>query len=226
MSAQTLYRLSGWSLLLGGAVTIILNIVNNYAFPSNNSGFDPSVVTAAPFQIVNLLLFVGGILTLLGAPGIYLRQARKAGVLGLIGFILLFITGILLGLVFEIIDVLVIPWIASVAPKLAEGSGPPSLFVFFLVAGLLATVAALLFGIATLRAAILPRGAAIVLLVAAIINLLNFAPFPPVLSNLLGTASPVLYGLALAWFGYGLLAERREGVAQAPVPRTDTQVPA
>jgi hypothetical protein len=222
MSSSTLYRLSGLALVLGGVIAAVFNVVNTVAFPSNSNGFDPKVVTAAPWQIVSLLTFIGGVLILLGFPGAYLRQAKQSGVLGLIGFILLFIAGILLGLVIYIVDLLIIPYLATVAPKLlGANSGPPALFVFFIAAAVIVTLGALLFAIATLRAHVLPRMAAILLLVAMVINLITIAPLPSLLNNILSTAAPVLFNLALAWFGLALLTERAHAPAQVPAVSSD-----
>src|SRR5215210_6257165 len=72
----------------------------------------------------------------------------------------------------------------------------------------------LLFGIATLRAGILPRWAAGLLAVGIVFPLLGLLlqvqhPYDRIF------AVPV--GLALAWLGYALWSERREQ-ASAPVP--------
>jgi hypothetical protein len=61
-----------------------------------------------------------------------------------------------------------------------------------------------LFGIATFRARILPRGAAVLLAVGTVLA--------PVASKLSLSAMPKIAiptGLALAWMGYALVTERR-----------------
>lgn len=223
MSSSRLYRLSGLTLLLGEVLSAILTVVNEFAFPSNTNGFDPKVVTAAPWQIVNLLLLIGGIVMLLGLPGIYLRQAKQTGTLGLIGFTLLFVSAILFTVVIYSVDLLVIPWLATNAPKLAEGNGPDALIVFFIAASLLLTIGALLFSIATLRAAILPRLASVLILVGVALNLLGFAPFQSTLGNIIGTASPVAIYLALAWYGYALVSMRTAPAISASMLDSEAQ---
>ena len=70
----------------------------------------------------------------------------------------------------------------------------------------------LLFGIATFRAGILPRWAAGLLAVGAML-----APVAALLPHELQPKVAVPVGLALAWLGYALWSERREHAAE-PVP--------
>jgi len=48
-----------------------------------------------PWLLVTLAILIGSLLFVIGLPGMYLRQAGRAGKLGLVGFILVFF-GILL----------------------------------------------------------------------------------------------------------------------------------
>jgi membrane protein implicated in regulation of membrane protease activity len=70
----------------------------------------------------------------------------------------------------------------------------------------------LLFGIATLRAGILPRWPAGLLAVAAAVT-----PTAALLPHEIQRLAAMPVGLALAWLGYALWSERREKAAQ-PVP--------
>jgi membrane protein implicated in regulation of membrane protease activity len=72
----------------------------------------------------------------------------------------------------------------------------------------------LLFGIATLRAGILPRWPAGLLAVAAALT-----PLAALLPHEIQRLAGVPVGLALAWLGYALWSERREQ-ASDPVPGT------
>ncbi len=226
MLSSTLYRLSGIALVVGGAISAVFSVISTVAFPSPN-GFDAKVVTGAPWQIVTLLTVIGGVLILLGFPAAYVRQAKETRVLGLIGFILLYLAVLMVGVIFEMTVLLIIPYLATAAPKLlGSNSGPPALFVFFIAWALFTTVGAILFSIATLRARVLPRMAAIVLLVAMVVNLVDFAPLPGLLGVILSAAGGVLFYLALAWFGFGLLSERVQAPALVVAAGSDVSVPA
>jgi len=226
MSSAALYRLSGLALVLGGVIATVFNIVNTVAFPSNSANIDPRVVTAAPWQIVNLIIFTGGVLVLPGLPGAYLRQAKQTGTPGLIGFIRMFISWILIGLFTNIVHLLVDPTLATVAPNQTQGNDSAVQLVLFGAALVIGTFGPLLFSIATLRARVLPRMAAIMLLVALVCSLVIIAPLPSLLNSILGTAWFVLSNLALAWFGFALLTEYAHMPAQATVASSDVGVPA
>ena len=71
----------------------------------------------------------------------------------------------------------------------------------------------LLFGIATFRARILPRGAAALQAVAALLVPVGGLVLPPEFQSLV----MVPVGLALIWLGYALFAQRRENAAEGQV---------
>ncbi len=169
MSSATLYRASGLALLLGALLGIIGNILNTALFPGNA----PHQYLTPLWVVVTLVSLIGPLLLL---PGIAARQAPRAGWLGFIGFILTFIGGFLLTS-FSVVGLLVFPWLAQVAPKLAVGNGPPASFLFLLVAGVLFALGGLLLGIAVMRAGILPGLAGLLLLIGAVLNLVTF-PLP------------------------------------------------
>jgi membrane protein implicated in regulation of membrane protease activity len=75
----------------------------------------------------------------------------------------------------------------------------------------------LLFGIATLRAGILPRWPAGLLAVAAALT-----PLAALLPHEIQRLAGIPVGLALAWLGYALWSERR---AQAAEPVLDSRSP-
>lgn len=204
----------------------MFNVVNIVAFPSNSANLDPRVVTAAPWQIVNLIIFIGGVFVLLGFPGAYLRQTKQTGVPGLIGFILMFISWILIGLFTNIIHLLVDPTLATVAPNQSQGNDSVVQFVLFGTALVIGTFGPLLFSIATLRAHVLPRMATIVLLIALACSLVIIAPLPSLLNIILSTASLVFYNIALAWFGFVLLTEQAHTSEQVTATSSDIGVTA
>ena len=86
--------------------------------------------------------------------------------------------------------------------------------VYSLTSGLY-LVGGVLFGIATLRAGVLPRWAAVLLAVAGPLGPVAVALLPYALERYAG----VPLGLALVWLGYALFSERREQAAE-PAPGT------
>ncbi len=182
---QTAVRLSGLLLIVGSALlgTAIVMISFN---PVVNQPLSPRI---------SLLLLISSILLLLSLPALYARQAAAAGWLGLAGHALLQ-TGVLL-LVVLASTPLLFPSFNS-----APGENP----VVFLL-GIAFTVGLLLTGIATVRAAVFPRWAGILLLAATAGFFFVFfvAEFLPPRAGQFGSALfGVLLALALAWMGLSL----------------------
>ena len=82
MSSTTSYRLSGIALLIGAALSIIYSVSNLFI-----SGPFPQALAGPVAVIGSLIGFIGSVLVLLGLPGMYTRQAKAAGILGLLGFL-------------------------------------------------------------------------------------------------------------------------------------------
>jgi hypothetical protein len=85
--------------------------------------------------------------------------------------------------------------------------------------GILYMLGGVLFGIATFRAGILPRWAAVLLAVGSAVT-----PLAALLPHALQRYAAVPVGLAIAWLGYGLLTERRERLAQPFADQVSPQV--
>jgi hypothetical protein len=214
MSSATLYRASGLALLLGAVLGIIGNILSTALF----SGNDPHQYLSSFWLFVQMLSLIGGLLLLLGVPGIAIRQAPRAGWLGLVGFVLTFIGGFLFTS-FSVVTLIVLPWLAQAAPKLAAGSGPPAIFIFFLVAGILFALGGILLGIAIMRAGILPRWAGLLLIIGSVLNLVDF-PLNGIIGSIVGTIAFILFALALGWMGYALQSTRSVDAVQPATAST------
>ena len=211
MSSQTLYRWSGIVLLVGSLLGVIGSILDTLLIPGNSE--TAQQVLSTPFTIDASLFLAWALLLTMGLPGLYLRQATRAGALGFAGFVLLSLGLLLGGVAFAIVQVTIFPYLAQSAPKLlpSGGTGPTTGFLLWiLVPGLLLAIGDILLGIATMRAHVFPRWAGILLIVAGVLLLLAFAPIP-----FISLASNVVFFVAFAWCGYTLVAQRKE-TAMAP----------
>jgi hypothetical protein len=184
-----------------------------------------SSVTTSTWAIVHYLGVAMCLLNLLGIAGIYGRQVKESGWLGLVGFLLF---GLMWALTaaFQFAEGLILPLLATEAPRFAVGflgitSGSPSevslgiLPAVYSLTSVLYLVGGVLFGIATLRARILPRWAGGGLAVGTVAPLALSLLLPHEFVRL--AAVPV--GLALALLGYALWSEQRElEKTSQPVP--------
>jgi hypothetical protein len=204
MSSRTLYRLSGGTLIAGSLLILISTIVGDVLFPGHSS--TPQQVVSLPWLLLTLITLIGSLLFVIGLPGMYLRQAGRAGTLGIVGFILLFFGILLEGAAFSTTQVIALPYLAQVAPHSLGGNhGPVGVFLLLIVSGLLHLIGAILLGIATMRAHVFPRWTGILLIVAGAALLLTLPPLPEIASTILETISFVAFALAFIGCGYALM---------------------
>lgn len=177
-----------------------------------------SVTTTAwamimPFKQAMSVLFLAGI------TGLYARQAKESGWLGLAGFLALSLTWAL-QTAFIFAETFILPVVAPVAPQFVDSflgivNGVPgemnigTLPAIYNVAGLLYMLGGVLFGIATVRARVLPRWAGGLLAIAAAVT-----PAAALLPHAIQRFAAVPVALALAGMGYALWSERREPATQ------------
>ncbi|GAC1613777.1 MAG: hypothetical protein NVS4B7_05460 [Ktedonobacteraceae bacterium] len=215
MSSRILYRWSGGTLIVSSILLIIEIVVSNVMCPGHNCTSQQEM--SLPWLLVSLTWLIGSLLFLIGFPGMYLRQSERAGVLGFVGFILVFFAVLLGEAAFSLLQIIVLPYLAQHAPQLAgPNSGPPALFVLFIVPPLMITIGSILLGIATMRARMFPRLAGILLLVSGIIFLLTIPPLPSPLGDILEVAAFVASDVAFLWCGYILMAGERVVVETVP----------
>ncbi len=177
-------------------------------------------VTTSAWAIITPIKTLMAFLFLLGITGIYARQVKESGRLGLIGFLLLSLCWAL-ELAFIFAEAFIIPVLATAAPQFVSGyfgvvNGYPTDFnlgaipvLYGVGVGLGYMLGGLVFGIATFRARILPRQAAVLLAVASALT-----PLASLLPHEIQRLAAIPVALALAWLGYALWSERREHVSE------------
>ncbi len=206
MRSTTLYRASGLALLLGAALGIIGNVASSALY----SGNDPQQYRSTVWLALTLLSFIGEALLLLGLPGIAARLSPSAGRLGLAGFALAFLGGLLLTGV-AAIELLIFPWLAQASPGLIANP-PLSFFIFFFAASVLFGVGGLLLGLAVMRSGAFARAAGVLLLAGGALTVLGSA-LSGSISNLLAALPFVVFAAGLGWIGHALSSEERSGSA-------------
>lgn len=200
-----LIRACGLAAAAAGAIFIGVQI----AHPPMTVG----TVDSADWVLRSTAKVVMSMLALAGITGLYARQVRRAGVLGLVGY-LLFATAYLLMLPVEVIAGFVLPTLRDTAPAFvsdvlvtAFGGSPAGdlglLPTYFAVAGLTFMAGGVLFGIAMVRAGVVARWAAALLSVGAGGTLLL-----AVLPDSFNRPMAVPVGVALIGLGVSLWRDR------------------
>jgi hypothetical protein len=212
ITAPKLIRWAGLSATVAGIIFVGIQ-------PIHPPDVLASVNTSA-WGIITPLKTVMCLLFLLGFTGIYARQVKESGWLGLVGY-LVFSLCWALELAFIFAEAFIVPPLATAAPKFVEGffgifNGHPiamnlgGLPAIWGLVGISYVLGSLLLGVATFRAGILPRWAGGLLIVAAVLT-----PLAALVPHPLNRFVAVPMGLALACLGYALWSERREQASEA-----------
>lgn len=208
MNPNTLIRWAGLSAMAAGIIFAGIQPIH----PPDTL----ESVTTTYWALIQSLKAAMCVFGLFGLTGLYARQAHVAGGLGLAGY-LLFSLFYALTLPLAYAEAAILPLLATEAPTFVTGvlgifNGSPvaanlgALPALYGLAGFGGYVlGGLLFGIATLRAGVLPRWSAGLLAAAAVSPPLLAGLLPHPLDRMLA----VPMGAALIWLGYALWSERR-----------------
>ena len=222
MTASTLMRLAGLSVMLAGLCMVIMGLFH----PVNI----PEAVTTTTWVNVHIAATAMSFFGLFGMAGLYARQAEKSGWLGLTGFALM---SLWFGIVmpFSFMEAFILPRLATVLPEFVAGflgmfTGVPSkvelgvLPTLWNLSGPMFILGPLLFGIATFRAGVLPRWAGGLLAFGALlipVGAMVPAEYQPEVALL-------TIALALIWLGYALFSERRERSSEVVPGKVSSQL--
>ncbi len=212
MASSTLVRLGGLAALGAGVLFLVGDLIIVVAGVDFHSAGSQ---TTASYASVFLLWLLGGALLLLGLVGLHARQSEATGVLGLVGFLAAF-SGTVLIAGFFWYSLFITPLVATEAPELHETIGGPAGEPLGTILSVLAYSAGwVLFGVATLRAGVYPRVAAIAVIVGSVLALV---PVP---------GSGMVFDAAIAWLGFVLFAGRGAATGQPStrVSRTSENSP-
>jgi hypothetical protein len=180
MEARVLYRLTGMTGIFAGVLNMLVEIL-------------PESIALPLDLLVNML----GLWILIG---LYLRQREASGVFGLIAYLVKsFGLALVVGFLFA--QAVVLPGLEA-AQRHAVLSGPTGLAA--VVALAIETIGAILFGIATLRAGVFPKWAALLLMAGFII-----VPVGAASSPILKTIGEVVLSAGLIGLGNALFSGAR-----------------
>src|SRR5258705_2979372 len=218
VTARNLNRAAGLAAVAAGLLFIGVQI--------NHPHLDATSITTTEMAIRGSLKILMAVLALVGITGMYLRQFKQAGVLGLVGYVLIS-TGYLLIMNTAFVAAYVLPSIAGtssgyVNDVLAAATNRSAIGNIGLlntaihVQGITYLAGGLLFGIALYRAAVLARWAAALLAVGGIVTAV-LSVMPDAFYRLLALPN----GIAMMALGFSLWREQRP---QRVVPVTSGAV--
>jgi hypothetical protein len=208
-----LLRFSGLSATLAGVCYVLVGLFH----PANVA----SAVTSSRWEIVHVLACAMCFFGVLGITGLYVRQARRSGWLGLAGYLALSLWFVLI-MGFSFVEAFVLPHLHPAAPGFVPAwmgmfTGATTTYdlgalpTIWTSTAPLYILGGLMFGIATFRARVLPRWAGALLAVGVLLT-----PLAALLPNGAQPKIAVPVGVALAWLGYALWSEQRPQLAQEP----------
>ena len=223
VTTTRLGQAAGIATALAGAIFIAVQI--------NHPAMDLASVSTTDWVVRNGAKALMAALALAGLTGLYLHQRAKVGLVGLVGYLVLSV-GYLLMFGTEFLATFALPTTAKTAPGwtsdvvVAAFGGTPTgdigaLFVAFAATGLCYALGGLVFGIATFRAGILARWAAVLLAVGNV-STLALSVLPDSFNRPLAVPT----GIALIGLGVSLWrAQHREATGTVPTAAAPTAAP-
>jgi hypothetical protein len=192
-------RAGAWAAIASGAAMVVSLLMVWLVVPYERLGqieayFTSAYLVSSGLRLLSILLLLWGLI------GIYGPQSRAAGTFGLWAFVVAFFgTALVAGNVWA--EVFVYPTLAQVAPNVMSGSVTD--FPSYLSAGLslsfpLFGLGLILFGVATIRAGVYPRWAAVLLIVSIPVTMF-LDPTPGSFQESIGQ---ILLGIAVATLGW------------------------
>lgn len=216
IDTDQLIRWSGLTLILAGLLFGL--------FPFAHPNHDPDGFRGAIWVPAHLMPNVGAIVALFGLIGVFVRQLRAAGWLGVIAFVATivgtasFVSGLM-------IEAFIIPYMSLAFPEvILDDTPPPGIGEAFVVIRMLFMLGFILVGAAVIRAGLLPRGVGMLLIVATLVNTFG--------DILIGEPAfyfgSVTFGIALGWLGAALWNDRggRPGASRLRAQPSGSSEPA
>jgi hypothetical protein len=213
ITPATLSRSAGVAAVAAGLIFIGVQI--------NHPHLDATSITTTEVAVRNSLKVLMAALALVGITGMYLRQVKQIGVLGLIGYLLLG-AGYLIIMSSTFVAAYVLPSIAETDPSyvndvLAAATGGTAtgdiglLEPAILVQGITYLAGGLVFGVALYRARVLARWAAALLAVGGVVSV-ALSVLPDAFYRLLAFPN----GIAMIGLGYSLWLAARTATTTLP----------
>ncbi|MDY7100722.1 MAG: hypothetical protein S0880_06000 [Actinomycetota bacterium] len=188
-------RAAGWAAVLSGVLFALIQVIH----PEN----DASSLDTTAYTVAHVLSFLFPVLGIIGLTGIHARQIERAGRVGIVGYLLVFGAFVLMAC-FGFVEAFVNTAVHDEAPRyideffgVLDGEpGPGRLGTIFQINGALFLLGGVTFALATIRARVLPRWPALVMIAGVALSLLA------TVNDLGAKLSAIVFGLGLAALGF------------------------
>ena len=191
MGSSNLIRWTGLAAMVGGVLWALWTVGFNFV------GYgDPGTPAYERYEAYNRLLPLALLLVMMGFLGLHAAQRKSYGRLGKAGFVTA-----LVGLALVISGSVGEFWVFTAQPY-GEPNGRDASWMLYLLGHLVLAVSCVLFGVATARAKVLPRKAA---LMFAVLGGFAVAPF----------FGALIFAIPFTWLGYTLWSGRTTSARQS-----------
>jgi hypothetical protein len=192
-------RMGAWAAIVSGLALVVSLLMEWLVVPYERLGHIEAYFTTA-YHVSSWLRLLSIVLLLWALIGVYGPQSRAAGTFGLWAFVVVFL-GTALIAANTWAEVFVYPTLAQVAPNAWSGSVME--VSSYLALGLtlsfpLFGIGMILFGVATFRAGVYPRWAAVLLIISIPVTMF----LDPTAGTFQESIGQILWGFAVAALGF------------------------
>jgi hypothetical protein len=192
----------------GGLLLIVSGLALGYSYISHPERMPPEVLASTDWFWIHVLFAVSLILGLLGTTALYAVSAQRTGLLGLGGYLLLFV-GMMMIFGLDYYEVFIAPFLAEHYPQVivdwGAGDTMGMVAIAFPLSGSLTVVGYALLGWAWKRAQVVPGAIAIALIVTALAFGVGLSPLGGIQ---LARITAALFGAALVAIGIAALMQK------------------
>lgn len=192
MDHANLVRWGGLAAVLAGILLLICDVLEYFIFGLQALS---EVATTGVYPVIIGGFLLAALLFSLGLTGLYAGQAKVAGRIGFTGFLAAYTGTVLVAGAFWAQEFFV-PAVAETTPAFLNSEQPGWLSFGLILSFSIFALGWFIFGVATLRARVYPRWAALLLMAGAVLFIL---PLP---------VPSALFDIAVVWLGFVLLTGR------------------
>ena len=194
----------------GGLLMVFSGLALGYSYLSHPQLMPPKVIASGNWILIHALFAVSLVFGLLGTTALYAITALRSGVLGLVGYILLFI-GMMMIFGLDYYEVFIAPFLAvnytEVITDHGAGDTMGMVAIAFPLSGLLTVIGYALLGLAWKRVKVIRGYLAIALILSSIAFGVGLSPFGGLM---VARITAALFGAVLVAIGISAMLQHQQ----------------